>query len=474
MRKENKSINFLKGIACILVILNHYHSLGTVGNIVYSISHLGVPVFFMVSGYFLYNGTDTVKRLPAKIMHIFQLILLHIGLYILDFITERIILLGNIVRKDIVVNDILSYFTAGSLKTTLFWSNSLFGTGQWFLIALFEGYIVFWILYKIRTGRFLERYGIWIAMILFLFHIPIRIALVKTGVSDVFGINTSDSLFVRNVWFDAIPFMLVGLWLRKNQERIQIFSKKCMLPLVAVGAMAVSIGEYFLTVAILNGISMRSVLYFGTIVSVISAFTWAVVCPEGVSGRIGKGIEYVGKNLSMIVYFVHVIVGTYLEHYVNKIGGVQQVVHAAFPILVIIGTLIVSYLIFKIKQSAVQKLQFNIGYILTLSICVSLLLLPVGTEWRMLYKFTGENEQVLIREELYRDNQSTVLITVQNDSGVTVDAIEIPAVQFIGGGVDRTSVLNEEQYTYCVTYIDNQTVQISMSENISQVRVWAK
>lgn len=472
MQKENKSINFLKGIACILVILNHYHGTGMAGNIIYTISHFGVPVFFLISGYFLYNGDDTVKKLPPKMIHIFRLILLHIGLNVLGFVTERIILLGNIVRKDIVVNDILSYFTAESWKTTLFLSNSLFGTGQWFLIALFEAYVVFWIIYKTRIGNLFEKYGIWIATILFLFHIPIRIALIKAGISDVFGINTSESLFVRNVWFDAIPFMLVGLWLRKKQEKIRISSKNRLLPFISISAMVVSIGEYFLTVAILNGSPMSSVLYIGTIISVISAFGWAILCPGGVAGGIGKGVEYIGKNLSMTIYFLHVIVGTYLEHYVNKIGGVNY--PCLFPILVIIGTLFVSYLIFRMKHSWVEKMQFNIGYILVLSICISLLILPVGTEWRMLYKYAGGDEEVSIDEAFHRDNQSTVLLTVQNNSGVTVDAIEIPVVQFIGGGVDRTNVLNREQYTYCVTYIDSRAVKISVSENISQVRIWVR
>lgn len=232
MQKENMTINFLKGIACILVILSHYHGSGVVGDIVYSISHFGVPVFFLISGYFLYNGSNTVKKLPPKISHIFKLIFLYIGIYVLNFILERIILWGNVIRKDIVVNDILLHFTIRSLKTTLFWSSSLFGVGQWFLNALFEGYIVFWIIYKVHIEKFFEKYGIGIATTLF--HIPIRIALIKAGISDIFGINISDSLFVRNVWFDAIPFMLVGLWLRINQERIQIFSKKHILPFIAI------------------------------------------------------------------------------------------------------------------------------------------------------------------------------------------------------------------------------------------------
>lgn len=50
MKRENRYINVLKGIACILVVLNHYHGTGEAGDIVYAISHFGVPIFFLISG----------------------------------------------------------------------------------------------------------------------------------------------------------------------------------------------------------------------------------------------------------------------------------------------------------------------------------------------------------------------------------------------------------------------------------------
>lgn len=98
MKNENRYVNILKGIACIMVILNHYHGTGHMGDALYALSHFGVPVFFLILGYYLFspNG-DTLRKLPRKIRHIGYLILLHIGLNVFDFICQRIILHNNLI-----------------------------------------------------------------------------------------------------------------------------------------------------------------------------------------------------------------------------------------------------------------------------------------------------------------------------------------------------------------------------------------
>ena len=107
MRQENRSINVLKGIACLAVVLNHFHGSRSIGNIMYVFSHIGVPVFFMISGYYLYSGPKTLEKLPKKIRHIGKLFILHIAICILDFVVQRIVLMNNLVRKDVVVHDII-------------------------------------------------------------------------------------------------------------------------------------------------------------------------------------------------------------------------------------------------------------------------------------------------------------------------------------------------------------------------------
>ncbi len=75
---------------------------------------------------------------------------------------------------------------------------------------------------------------------------------------------------------------------------------------------------------------------------------------------------------------------------------------------------------------------------------------------------------------LHRDNESTILVTAQNNQGITVDAVEIPVVQFIGGGFDRCSAIGEQVYSYQIDYVSNQNVYVIKSDNISQMRVWAR
>lgn len=469
MKKENRYVNILKGIACIMVVLNHYHGIGQMGDILYAISHFGVPVFFLISGYYMYSANgDTFRKLPNKIRHIGNLILLHIGLYVFDFICQRIILQNNLIRKDVVINDLFSYFTVGAIASSVRWSTSLFGKGQWFLIALFEGYILFWISYKVRLGKFIEKYGFWLAGALLVFLIPVRVILAKNGVHQLFGVNISESFFVRNVWFDALPFMLIGLNIRTHNSRVHNYK---LLPIVSIAALLISIVEMYLLKSVMCNNQISAVLYAGTIISVVTAFLWAVSNTKEMIHVLQKQLEYIGKSLSIIVYFIHVIVGTYLQ---NKLGGGASLVQAFFPAIVICVTLIVSDIIFRIYRRISTNEHFSYPRILVTAIVIVILILPVGTEWIMIGRTTGSEESISLNRVLHRGLESTIMVTAQNSQGITIDASEIPVMQFIGGGVKRNSLQGEEEYSYEVRYVNDQNVYISKTDNIGQIRIWVR
>lgn len=470
MKKENRFINILKGFACILIVLNHYHGTDVAGNIIYAISHFGVPVFFLISGYYLYSANgETLKKLPQKVKHICYLILLHIGLYVLDFICQRIFLQNNLIRKDIVINDLLTYFTVGSIKSSALWSTSLFGAGQWFLIALLEAYLILWIAYRAKLGNFIEKNSFCFASILLLFHIPVRIVLIKCNVHQLLGVDTSESLFVRNVWFDAIPFMLLGLGIRTQGIKIKKYS---VLPILSFIALMISVVEMFLTKDFLGDTQISSVLYFGTIIAVVSAFLWAILNTKETLNSFQKLFEYIGKHLSMIVYFIHVIVGTWLQYLCGgKFGG--RVSQYVFPMLVIVITVTISWLLYKVNQVLSRNPKYSVPYLLVIAICFSLLVLPSGSEYRMLLE-TTESGVASIQEIFNKDNQSTILVTAQNSDGITIDASEIPVTQFIGGGINRTIDVEGEECTYHVIYINDNSVMIDKTDEIKQMRVWAK
>ena len=478
MTKENRSISILKGIACILVVLNHYHGDGIPGDVVYALSHFGVPIFFLVSGFFLYNGELTQKKLPSKIKHIFHLLLIHICLNVLDYVLERVLLCDSVVRRDLIVSGILSQFTVSAFLDSLLWSKSLFGIAQWFLIALLEAYVLFYFLYRCKAEIVVEKYGVLIAIVLFLFHVIVRIILLKYGITQILGMDVGASAFVRNVWFDAIPFMSIGLWLRKSgiPDRVMRISK--WLPMVSVLALVISVIEYYVTTLFLGEVAVSSVLYFGTIVSVIAAFIWAVCNPGGVASGFGKAMGYIGKNLSMIVYFIFVIVASYLQFIVYDVIALDEedplVINLLFPTIVILCTIAIAWIIYKFRLIIEKKQSVNVVKALFIAICIVILFLPAGTEWRMIAKSTQNDELVDLSESLNQNYQSTIMITAQTDNGVTVDTIEMPIQQFIGGGLVRNVSDSEYNYSYSITYIESNIVSIVQSDNLNQVRIWVK
>ena len=84
MQKErtvNYAQNCLKGMACILVVLNHFHHQDIFfGGIEYTISHLGVPIFYMISGYYLWAANDGLEysKIKKRIKHTIKLIVVFI------------------------------------------------------------------------------------------------------------------------------------------------------------------------------------------------------------------------------------------------------------------------------------------------------------------------------------------------------------------------------------------------------------
>ena len=165
------------------------------------------------------------------------------------------------------------------------------------------------------------------------------------------------------------------------------------------------------------------------------------------------------------------IVGTYLQ---NKLGGGASLVQAFFPAIVICVTLIVSDIIFRIYRRISTNEHFSYPRILVTAIVIVILILPVGTEWIMIGRTTGSEESISLNRVLHRGLESTIMVTAQNSQGITIDASEIPVMQFIGGGVKRNSLQGEEEYSYEVRYVNDQNVYISKTDNIGQIRIWVR
>lgn len=60
-KQYNYCLDFVKGLACIFVVLMHCEFPGLLGTAVQAISRFCVPLFFMVSGYFCFKPEITLN-----------------------------------------------------------------------------------------------------------------------------------------------------------------------------------------------------------------------------------------------------------------------------------------------------------------------------------------------------------------------------------------------------------------------------
>ena len=77
---RNSNIDFLKGIAAILVVFIHVRFDGWEGKYVADIARFSVPVFFLTSGYFSFQVD--YGRIKKRICHVLWLIVLAYSLNI--------------------------------------------------------------------------------------------------------------------------------------------------------------------------------------------------------------------------------------------------------------------------------------------------------------------------------------------------------------------------------------------------------
>lgn len=146
----NYCLDFVKGIACILVVFMHCEFPGILGTAVQAISRFCVPLFFMVSGYFCFNVNEGSKSW-LKIRHVAK-ITLFASLFYLAFV-----LLVELVFHDLVIN--VSWTKL--LIWVMFNEPIVIARQYWFLFALLNTYIFFFIARRFFDNKALY---IWTAL----------------------------------------------------------------------------------------------------------------------------------------------------------------------------------------------------------------------------------------------------------------------------------------------------------------------
>ena len=188
-RKPISSLYVAKALAALLVVIGHI-PLGTFKDWVYPLTLSAVPIFFLISGYFLYtpNEEEVARRAWHSIKKIAPILAGLTCFYWIILLPNH----GNTVRS---WEQIWHFLVYGQLTTV----------HLWFLMAMLQAQVIFMFLIRWHLGKYL-----WLL-------IPLMLtALIWGKYSFLLSAYNGQSLiYVFNSISYALPFMSAGYLLKK-------------------------------------------------------------------------------------------------------------------------------------------------------------------------------------------------------------------------------------------------------------------
>lgn len=343
MQKRLKSFDCLKGLACIGVVFIHFNFEGNLGLAVKAFCRFGVPVFFCISGFFLLlNGSIDDGKIVNKIRHISK-ITVGAGVFYCIFT----VIINSFQSKDWSAKEFaISRLTADRIVKFFITNDPFLYSHLWFLMALIYCYA--FVLLFFERNRRLSWIKVMAPLLLVLYT-----SLQEFG--DILGITrsawipgTENRIYFYNLFvFRALPAILFGVLMNKHRRKIEKIpvSNAVLVSLVPLGG----------GIAILERFAIGETQFFlGSYLMVASLFVLAIKVPDW---KI-KGLEYLGRELSMYIYILHIAVGRSMDM-VARLFSAQKMIGYLYgrPFLILAVSVLISVLILKGKRAAMKVLR---------------------------------------------------------------------------------------------------------------------
>lgn len=204
--KRNKTIDLLRFILSILIVPIHADLFIDVSRPLFvcfslGLVRVGVPFFFIVSGYYLKERLDQGKSIQNSIIRYLKLWLLFI---LLDLA-------------------ITGWYLYPSFPSTFAFLHKAFFTGlsdaYWFMPVLIISQLI--LVPVFRKGHTLAAMSLGLVMYLFaMTHDSYSFLFEGTWIHRLSGLHTSIFIFPQGGLVESIFFLSIGGWLRQNRERV--------------------------------------------------------------------------------------------------------------------------------------------------------------------------------------------------------------------------------------------------------------
>lgn len=285
-KQRNTTLNILEFLACFAVVTLHCNFPGVIGKIIYGDARFAVPVFFMVSGYFIYSEDikKVILKLPNKIKHILVIYLTIELFYFLWYFVKNLIEYSGVEEFRVWLSQIV---TEKSIVEFFIFQKTFFASTAWFLISLILCYIV---TYPIAKYKIWEKTFILIPILLF-----INIFL---GEITPFMKIEGEWYWCSNFWFLGFPFYALGYFIHHNEKELkEKLSDKKVLCFIVLSIL-LNLIERIVTHA--------SQLFISNIIFAFFAFVFCLKYPEYFKqNKLNQMASTIGARYSLGVYFLH-------------------------------------------------------------------------------------------------------------------------------------------------------------------------
>ncbi|MCQ2514396.1 MAG: acyltransferase [Ruminococcus sp.] len=333
MNKRINSIDIIRFFAAFFVVMLH------LGNNFYNpyicpIGRAAVPCFFIISGFFYYQSKHKLRA----IKRIFLITILSNLLYFMFYAFEysKGIGVGQYIVQIVNYNSIFNAFV---------FNRSLVSVHLWYLSALLYCMIIQYAINEIFKVNINTKICVLIIVLL------LSIGLILGPYAKIVFGKSILITYTRNVWFIGLPYFLIGKLIVTN--KIPKLSNKLLVSIIFIFSVFVVIERNLL---VNSSLINNEENFIGISFLAVSIVLLAINNPIYEPNKFLKCIAYCGKNYSLSIYIVQMMVIEILELLVEKLGLQMPSWYSYIQVFVVFGiSLLISVFYYKTKNSIQNK-----------------------------------------------------------------------------------------------------------------------
>ena len=328
--KRNYCLGFFQGLACILIIFMHAKFPGEFGLAIESLARFGVPLFFMVSGYYLISENSSLEEVRAKLKkRIFKILII----YLIAATLQDIFSLIGAAQLGATKEWFLEIFSWQNILYFIFCNRPFVCVAYWFLLAMINAYIILYIFARhFINKKILPIIFATLAIVV----ISFRTCVLAFDI-NINGYSLANGDLYHTWYANGLIFMCFGIILRRYTDKLLFVPSWALLLTIFIGLFAM-VGEGFLY----NHLFGRGLAYY--IFSVVTASSMIVLSLKHPL-RFSKFIfAKFPDDWTMLVYVLHPGI-IFAVEYALQAHMPKDVFAWTYPLIVMILTVLVAVLI---------------------------------------------------------------------------------------------------------------------------------